>query len=84
MCNISSVDPKPKQSASVSLLDFRRIKALMLTPGVGFLYLIKLITLLPFGIFQSMFALVVVNTFGLTPAQHGMFMSYIGALVMVR
>ena len=56
----------------------------MLTPGVGFIYLVKLISGLPFGIFQSMFALVVVNTFRLTPAQHGMFMSYIGSLMIVR
>jgi OCT family organic cation transporter-like MFS transporter 18 len=81
--NLFFIDSKPKQESSTSLFDLKRIKDLMLTPGVGFIYLIKLISGLPFGIFQSMFALVVVNTFGLTPAQHGMFMSYIGALMIV-
>ena len=78
------IDPKPKQqSSAISLFDLQRIKDLMLMPGVGFIYLMKLIAGMPFGIFQSMFALVLVNTFGLTPAQHGMFMSYIGSLMIL-
>ncbi|XP_028405055.1 solute carrier family 22 member 18-like [Dendronephthya gigantea] len=77
-------ESNPKQQASpVSLFDVKRIKELMLIPGVGLIYVMKLISGLPFGIFQSMFSLVVVNTFGLTPAQHGMFMSYIGSLMIL-
>ena len=87
-CNIIPrmifLDSKPKQqSSAISLFDLQRIKDLMLMPGVGFIYLMKLIAGMPFGIFQSMFAMVLVNTFGLTPAQHGMFMSYIGSLMIV-
>ena len=79
-----SLESRSEQDSTRSLFDFKRFKDLMLTPGVGFIYLVKLISGLPFGIFQSMFALVVVNTFRLTPAQHGMFMSYIGSLMIVR
>lgn len=66
-----------------SLLDAKRISNLMSIPSVRFLYVMKLISGLPFAIFQSMFSVIVVNSFGFTAAQNGAFMSYVGLIMIV-
>ena len=38
---------------------------------------------LPLGIFQSMFSVVVIENFKLSPDQNGYLMSYVGFIIMV-
>ena len=39
---------------------------------------------IPIGVFQSMFAIIAMDTFKLAPDENGFLMSYVGVLTMVR
>ncbi|XP_025089801.1 solute carrier family 22 member 18-like isoform X2 [Pomacea canaliculata] len=53
------------------------------TPGVIFLFLVRLCSAVPIGIFQSTFSVFAMDTFRLSPEQGGYFMSFIGITIMV-
>ena len=72
-----------KKESTPAIFNVKKIYEMMCTPGVGFIYSIKFVAAVPIGIFKSMIAVVIINIFNLTPAQHGMFTSYIGALMIV-
>ena len=55
----------------------------MKIPTVFYLITIKVITGIPFGIFQSMFSLVSMEFFKLEPQHNGFVMSYVGGLSIV-
>ena len=52
--------------------------------GIYFNIILCLLVGIPLGVFQSMFTVVVMDTFNLTVAQNGAMMSYIGTLILVR
>ena len=61
----------------------KKILHLLKIPTVFFLIVVKVITGIPFGIFQSMFSLVSMEFFNLEPQQNGFVMSYVGCLSIV-
>lgn len=61
----------------------KKILHLLKIPTVFFLIVVKVITGIPFGIFQSMFSLVSMEFFKLEPQQNGFVMSYVGGLSIV-
>lgn len=78
-----SVDTESSSQKKDSVFSFRKILELLKIPTVFFLITIKVITGIPFGIFQSMFALVSMEYFKLEPQQNGFVMSYCGGLSIV-
>ena len=48
-----------------------------------FLITVKIITGIPFGVFQSMFSLVSIDYFKLEPQHNGFVLSYVGGLSIV-
>ena len=66
-----------------SVFSVKKILELLKIPTVFFLITIKIITGIPFGIFQSMFSLVSMEYFKLEPQQNGFVMSYVGGLSIV-
>ena len=50
---------------------------------VLYLMVVKIITGIPFGIFQSMFSVVAMDYFKLGPQHNGFVMSYVGLLTIV-
>lgn len=67
-----------------SIFSVKKITELLQIPAVFFLITVKIITGVPFGIFQSMFSLVSMEYFKLEPQQNGFVMSYVGGLSIVR
>lgn len=67
-----------------SIFSVKKITELLQIPAVFFLITVKIITGVPFGIFQSMFSLVSMEYFKLEPRQNGFVMSYVGGLSIVR
>lgn len=65
---------------SGSVFSVKKILELMKIPTVFYLITIKVITGIPFGIFQSMFSLVSMEFFKLEPQHNGFVMSYVGGL----
>lgn len=61
----------------------KKILHLLKIPTVFFLIVVKVITGIPFGIFQSMFSLVSMEFFNLEPQQNGFVMSYVGCLSII-
>ncbi|XP_064653154.1 solute carrier family 22 member 18-like [Lineus longissimus] len=66
-----------------SVFSMFEILSLLKKPGAPLLLMIKLITGLPAGIFQSMFAVVAMEKFQLTPATNGYIMSYVGIVGLI-
>ena len=66
-----------------SVFSVKKILELLHIPTVLYLITIKIITGIPFGIFQSMFSLVSMEFFKLEPQQNGFVMSYVGVLSIV-
>lgn len=66
-----------------SVFSIKKILELLHIPTVLYLITIKIITGIPFGIFQSMFSLVSMEFFKLEPQQNGFVMSYVGVLSIV-
>ncbi|XP_062973240.1 solute carrier family 22 member 18 [Elgaria multicarinata webbii] len=70
-------------SQSSSVFSLKEIIRLMKLPGVMDVVLIKMLSVLPTGVFLIMFALISIDFFGLEAAQAGYLMSYSGILQMV-
>ncbi|XP_044281760.1 solute carrier family 22 member 18 [Varanus komodoensis] len=75
--------PQQSLSQSSSVFSFKEIIRLMKLPGVMDIFLIKVLSLLPTGVFLIMFAIISIDFFGLEAAQAGYLMSYCGILQMV-
>ena len=67
-----------------NIFSVKKFTELLQIPAVFFLITVKIITGIPFGIFQSMFSLVSMEYFKLEPQQNGFVMSYVGGLSIVR
>lgn len=69
--------------ATPNVFSFKKLIDLMSYPNMFFLLSIKILEGLPLGIFQSMFSVVAMDTFKLSPDKNGLLMSYIGILTLV-
>nr|XP_020644390.1 solute carrier family 22 member 18 [Pogona vitticeps] len=70
-------------SQSSSVFNLKEIIHLMKLPGVMDVFLIKVFSGLPTGVFLMMFSIISIDFFGLEAAQSGYLMSYFGILQMV-
>ncbi|XP_053141198.1 solute carrier family 22 member 18 [Hemicordylus capensis] len=70
-------------SESKSVFNLKEIMHLMKLPGVMEVFLIKVLSGLPVGVFLIMFSIISINFFGLNAAEAGYVMSYCGVLQMV-
>lgn len=68
---------------SGSVFSVKKILELLKIPTVFYIITVKIITGIPFGIFQSMFSLVSMELFKLEPQHNGFVMSYVGGLSIV-
>ncbi|XP_074985435.1 solute carrier family 67 member A1 isoform X4 [Caretta caretta] len=73
----------PGTSHSSSVFSLKEILRLLKLPGVKEVFLIKVLSGLPTGLFLIMFSIISMNFFGLEAAQTGYLMSYFGVLQMV-
>ncbi|NXL92856.1 S22AI protein, partial [Alectura lathami] len=70
-------------SQSGSVFNLREILRLMKFPGVMEIFLVKVFSGLPIGLFLIMFSIISMDFFGLEAAESGYLMSYFGVLQMV-
>ena len=66
-----------------SLFNFKAIFSLLLIPQVFYLIGVKTLVGIPAGIFHSMFSVVNMERFDLTPEMNGYILTYIGILTAV-
>lgn len=89
VCIPSNTKTTSKETTSESshskdnVFSAKKILELLKIPVVLFLITVKIITGVPFGIFQSMFSLVSMEYFKLEPQQNGFVMSYVGVLSII-
>ena len=67
-----------------SVLDIKAIIELLFIPGVLQLVLLKTLVGIPAGVYHSMFTMVNMERFQLTPEINGRLLSFIGILTIVR
>ncbi|KAM6115467.1 solute carrier family 22 member 18 [Pterocles gutturalis] len=86
------LQPKPKSdhheaehstSQSGSMFSIREILRLMKFPGVMEIFIVKVFSGLPLGLFLIMFSVISMDFFGLEAVEAGYLMSYFGVLQMV-
>ena len=65
------------------LFSLEAILSLLRIPGVMFLVVVKTVVGIPAGVFHSMFSLVNLERFQLTPESNGHLLSYVGVVTMV-
>ncbi|EDO38586.1 predicted protein, partial [Nematostella vectensis] len=70
-------------ASSTSVFDVKKFLELLRIPAVLYLICIKLVSAVPFGIFQSMFAIVSMEYFKLDAQYNGFVLSYAGTLSIV-
>ncbi|XP_061466153.1 solute carrier family 22 member 18 isoform X1 [Rhineura floridana] len=70
-------------SQTTSVFSLKETIRLMKLPGVLDVFLIKVLSVLPTGVFLIMFSIISIDFFGLEAAQAGYLMSYCGILQMV-
>ncbi|XP_054827575.1 solute carrier family 22 member 18 isoform X2 [Eublepharis macularius] len=68
---------------SSSVFSLKEITRLLTLPGIMDIFLIKVLSGLPVGLFLIMFSIIAINFFDLEAAQAGYLMSYFGVLQMV-
>ncbi|XP_071073998.1 solute carrier family 22 member 18 isoform X2 [Dasypus novemcinctus] len=74
---------RPPDGPKAGVFDLKAISRLLLLPGVLPVFLIKVVSGFPSGLFMVMFSIISVDFFRLEPAQAGYLMSYFGVLQMV-
>uniref|UniRef100_A0A8D0CDM7 Organic cation transporter-like protein 2 n=1 Tax=Salvator merianae TaxID=96440 RepID=A0A8D0CDM7_SALMN len=74
----------PNESSPNSVFSVKAIIRLMRIPGVMDIFLIKIFSGVPTGVFQVMFSIISINFFGLEAAETGYLMAYCGILQMVN
>ncbi|TFK08656.1 upstream-binding protein 1 [Platysternon megacephalum] len=72
-----------QRTSQSSVFSLKEILRLLKLPGVKEVFLIKVLSGLPTGLFLIMFSIISMNFFGLEAAQTGYLMSYFGVLQMV-
>ncbi|XP_032626175.1 solute carrier family 67 member A1 isoform X1 [Chelonoidis abingdonii] len=72
-----------QRTSQSSVFSLKEILRLLKLPGVKEVFLIKVLSGLPTGLFLIMFSIISINFFGLEAAQTGYLMSYFGVLQMV-
>ncbi|ELU12622.1 hypothetical protein CAPTEDRAFT_166600 [Capitella teleta] len=82
---IPSVTKKTKaETKSTSqIFNLSRLLAVVKHPDAISLLIVKFISGIPIGVFQSMFAVIAMDTFKLAPDENGFLMSYVGVLTMI-
>ncbi|KAI6068419.1 Solute carrier family 22 member 18 [Aix galericulata] len=70
-------------SQSGSVFSIREILRLMKFPGVMEIFLVKVLSAFPIGLFLIMFSIISMDFFGLEAVESGYLMSYFGVLQMV-
>lgn len=78
----STLDSKEKRKNG-NVFDFGAILSLLKIPEVFFIVALKTVVGIPAGIFHSMFSMVNMERFQLTPQSNGQLLSYVGVLTMV-
>ncbi|XP_054998281.1 solute carrier family 22 member 18 isoform X2 [Sorex araneus] len=73
----------PPGGPKASVFDLKAISRLLLLPGVRPLFLVKVLSGFPSGLFMIMFSVITMDFFQLEAAQYGYLMSFFGALQMV-
>nr|XP_004654283.2 solute carrier family 22 member 18 isoform X1 [Jaculus jaculus]XP_044987501.1 solute carrier family 22 member 18 isoform X1 [Jaculus jaculus] len=73
----------PPGAAKTSVFDLKAISRLLLLPGVLPVFLVKVISGFPTGLFLVMFSIISMDFFQLEAAQAGYLMSFFGVLQMV-
>ncbi|XP_048216995.1 LOW QUALITY PROTEIN: solute carrier family 22 member 18 [Perognathus longimembris pacificus] len=73
----------PPGGATASVFDLKAITRLLLLPGVLPVFLVKVVSGLPSGLFLVMFSIISMDFFQLEAAQSGYLMSFFGVLQMV-
>lgn len=65
------------------MFNISAILALLSIPAVLFVVIVKTVVGIPAGVFHSMFAMVNMERFELTPESNGRLLSYVGIITMV-
>ena len=65
------------------MLNLQAILSLLSIPAVFFVVVVKTVVGIPAGVFHSMFAMVNMERFDLTPESNGRLLSYVGIITMV-
>ena len=65
------------------MFNLRAIMALLAIPMVLYVLVLKTVVGVPAGIFHSMFTIINIERFQLTPETNGRLLSYVGILTMV-
>nr|XP_045751172.1 solute carrier family 22 member 18 [Mirounga angustirostris] len=73
----------PPGGARASVFDLKAISRLLLRPGVLPVFLVKVVSGFPSGLFMVMFSIISMDFFQLDAAQAGYLMSFFGVLQMV-
>uniref|UniRef100_A0A8D2DF43 Solute carrier family 22 member 18 n=1 Tax=Sciurus vulgaris TaxID=55149 RepID=A0A8D2DF43_SCIVU len=73
----------PPGEPKASVFDLQAITRLLLLPGVLPVFLIKVVSGFPSGLFMVMFSIISMDFFQLEPSQAGYLMSFFGVLQMV-
>ncbi|KAM8938761.1 solute carrier family 67 member A1 [Pelodytes ibericus] len=74
---------EPKTSKSAGLFNFTELGRLLKFPGVSSVFIIKVLSGFPIGLFMIMFPITSVDFFGLDTAGAGYLMSYFGIIQLV-
>ncbi|XP_027800247.1 solute carrier family 22 member 18 [Marmota flaviventris] len=77
------VQAAPPGGPKASVFDLKAISRLLLLPGVLPVFLIKVVSGFPSGLFMIMFSIISMDFFQLGPSQAGYLMSFFGVLQMV-
>ena len=73
----------PCTESEKGLFNLDAILSLLSIPGVLFLVVLKTVVGIPAGVFHSMFSMVNLDRFQLTPESNGRLLSYVGIITMV-
>lgn len=65
------------------MFNMKAILSLLAIPAVAYVVLLKTVMGVPAGVFHSMFTVINMERFGLTPGTNGQLLSYVGILTMV-
>ncbi|XP_055987996.1 solute carrier family 22 member 18 [Sorex fumeus] len=77
------VEKAPPGGPKASVFDLKAISRLLLLPGVRPLFLVKVLSGFPSGLFMVMFSIIAMDFFQLEAVQYGYLMSFFGVLQMV-
>ena len=68
---------------SGSVFNIKAILSLLAIPEVFYLIILKVVVVIPVGVFHAMFSFVNIDKFGLTAETNGYLLTYIGILTAV-